>query len=69
MAGSKALILTTFDFIRRICRSFDAPKTRTRPSETVSVIAEKASVVLSQRSLSSSIGVPSAPAGSGRLDL
>ena len=58
--GSSSLIRATINRIWRICRSLELPKRRTRPSETFSERAVKASVVLSQRSLSSSIA-PLAP--------
>ena len=58
--GSSSLIRATIGRIWRICRSFELPNSRTSPSETFSERAVKASVVLSQRSLSSSIA-PLAP--------
>jgi hypothetical protein len=58
--GSNSLILATMSRIWRICRSLELPKRRTSPSETFSESAVKASVVLSQMSLSSSIA-PLAP--------
>ena len=60
MPGSSSLIWATIGRIWRIFRSLELPKSRTSPSETFSEKAVKASVVLSQISLSSSIA-PLAP--------
>ena len=44
--GSISLIRATIGRIRRICRSLELPKSRTNPSETVSVIAVNVSEVI-----------------------
>ena len=56
-AGSINPIRSAIGLILRICRSLELPNTRIKPSEIVSVTDVKVSVVLSQRSLSSSIAV------------
>ena len=58
MLGSSSLIRATTGRICRIRRSFELPNSRTSPSETPSEKAVKASVVLSQISVSSSIAAP-----------